>query len=156
MRRTAELDALAREVEQNLAQRFPTIELVDLAVHGGADAVLTLFIDRPGGVDLDTCAAVSGSLDALRERYTLEVSSPGLDRPLTKPAHFSQALGAHIAVRVAEPVAGRSNFRGQLTAASDTAADLAVEDGGETVRLEYENITRARVIHTFDDGGRHG
>ena len=111
-----ELEAI---IEATLAERFPEVELVDLEVRGGPAGTLTLFIDRPGGVDLELCAAVSQALDDVRERYALEVSSPGLDRRLRKPAHFAAALGRDVAVKMDEPQDGRSNFRGVLAAADD-------------------------------------
>ena len=84
-------EELESMIEATLAGRFPEVELVDLEVRGGPGGTLTLFIDRPGGVDLELCGAVSAALDDLRARYSLEVSSPGLDRRLRKPAHFAAA-----------------------------------------------------------------
>jgi len=141
-------------VEARLAERFPEVELVDLEVRGGGAGTLTLFIDSPGGVDLDLCAAVSEAFDELRERYTLEVSSPGLDRRLRKPAHFAAALGRDVAVTLAQPQAGRRNFRGVLTAADEAGVTLALAEGGEAT-LPLEAVARAHVVYTFDsDGGR--
>jgi ribosome maturation factor RimP len=143
-------------VEAVLAKRFPEVELVDLEARGGKTGTLTLFIDSPGGVDLELCAAVSQALDDLRERYTLEVSSPGLDRRLRKPAHFAAALGRDVAVTLSEPQGGRRNFRGELTVADETTVTLSLADGGEAV-LPIAAVARAHVVHNFDserDGGR--
>ncbi len=97
---------------------------------------------------------MSESLDDLRERYTLEVSSPGLDRRLRKPAHFAAALGRDVAVTLAAPQDGRRNFRGELTGADETAVTLALADGDE-VSLPLAAIARAHVVYNFDsDGGR--
>lgn len=147
-------EELETMVEATLAERFPEVELVDLEVRGGGAATLTLFVDAPGGVDLELCAAVSESLDDLRERYTLEVSSPGLDRRLRKPAHFAAALGRDVAVTLTAPQAGRRNFRGELTGAGETAVTLSLADGDE-VSLPLAAIARAHVVYNFDsDGGR--
>jgi ribosome maturation factor RimP len=147
-------EELETMVEAALAERFPEVELVDLEMRGGAAATLTLFIDRPGGVDLELCAAVSEALDDLRERYALEVSSPGLDRRLRKPAHFAAALGRDVAVTVSEPQDGRRNFRGALTAADEHTLTLFLPEGGE-VSLPIAAVARAHVVYNFDsDGGR--
>ena len=141
-------------VEARLAERFPQVELVDLEVRGGSAGTVTLFIDGPGGVDLDLCAAVSEAFDDLRERYALEVSSPGLDRRLRKPAHFAAALGRDVAVTLAEPHDGRRNFRGELTAADEGSVTLTLAEGGE-VTLPLAAVARAHVVYNFDrDGGR--
>jgi ribosome maturation factor RimP len=147
-------EELETMVEARLAERFPGVELVDLEVRGGRGGTLTLFIDGPGGVDLDLCAAVSQAFDDVRERYALEVSSPGLDRRLRKPAHFAAVLGREVAVTLSEPRDGRRNFRGVLTAAAETTVTLALADGGE-VTLPLAAVARAHVVYTFDsDGGR--
>ena len=141
-------------VEARLAERFPEVELVDLEVRGGSAGTVTLFIDSPGGVDLDLCAAVSEALGDLRERYALEVSSPGLDRRLRKPAHFAAALGRDVAVTLTQPQDGRRNFRGELTAAGDDSVTLTLAEGGEAT-LPLAAVARAHVVYNFDrDGGR--
>ena len=147
-------EELETMVEAVLAERFPEVELVDLEVRGGKAGTLTLFIDSPAGVDLELCAAVSQSLDDLRERYALEVSSPGLDRRLRKPEHFTAVLGREVAVTLAAPQDGRRNFRGVLTAADAATVSLALVDGGE-VTLPLAAVARAHVVYNFDsDGGR--
>jgi len=144
---------LAGEIEVALACHFPEVELVDLDVHSSA-GTLTLYIDRPGGVDLDLCAAVAAGLDEVRERYALEVSSPGLDRRLRTAAHFAAAVGEDVAVKLAAPKDGRSNFRGVLSAADEASVTLALADGG-TVRLPVTDIATAHVVYDFErNGGR--
>lgn len=155
MRRTREEQELERTVEDRLAQRFPDVELVDLEVRGGRDRTLTLFIDRADGVDLELCSAVSGALDDLRSRYALEVSSPGLDRPLTRPAHFQAAVGRRVALRAERPVDGRSNFDGLLAVATEDGVALELEDGRRQ-EFAYDGIAKAHVVYTFPhNGGRH-
>ena len=149
-------EELLRMLEAKLAERFPEVELVDLDVRGGPAGTLTLYIDRPGGVDLEVCAAVSHELDDVRGRFTLEVSSPGLDRRLRKPAHFAAVIGRDVALKLAAPLAGRTNFRGVLTGADEATVTLALADGGDAT-VPLAGIARAHMVYNFDsdsDGGR--
>jgi ribosome maturation factor RimP len=111
-----------------------------------------VFIDRdPGGVDLALCEQVTRELAALRDRYALEVSSPGLDRPLTRPRHFARVVGETVNVRTHQPVDGRKTFTGRLLHAGDEHIDI--DQDGETVRLSYPEIRRSNLV--FDPpGGR--
>ena len=150
-------EALETEIETALTAQFPEVELVDFEVRGGAAPTLTLFIDRPDGVDLDLCAAVSLALEGLRERFALEVSSPGLDRRLRKPEHFAAQLGREVAVQMSEPLQGRRNFRGLLAAADRDSVTLTLEDGG-SVTLPLTGLGKAHVVYRHEtdkrDGGR--
>jgi len=146
-----ELEAI---IDTALAERFPDVELVDLEVRGQPATTLTLFIDRPGGVDIDLCTAVSQSLEELRERFALEVSSPGLDRRLRKPAHFAAQLGREVAVQMARPIEGRRNFRGVLAAADDQSITLTLE-GGSSATLPLEALGKAHVVYKFETDGGH-
>jgi len=149
---TESREEIERQVESALTLEFPTVELVDLEIRGGGLPALTLFIDRPGGVDLDLCAAVAQALDELRERYTVEVSSPGLDRRLRKPTHFAAALGSDVAVRTAAPRNGRSNWRGRLTAVDGEGITLTL-DKSEVVTIPLATIARAHVLYNFMANG---
>ena len=135
----------------------PTIEqlgyeLSDLELKlGGRDGIVRVFIDKPDGVDLSDCEMVSRQLSALLDvedslpgRYTLEVSSPGLDRKLTKPAHFQRFTGAAVRVKLRFPVSGRRNFRGTLRAADDEKIEIEVD--GEPHSLKIATIESARLI----------
>ena len=95
----------------------PGVELLLAEVVSGT--TLRLFIDHPDGVTLAVCERVSGHLTDLREKYALEVSSPGQDRPLTKPQHFSRFLGRHARVRLREARDGHRSVTGELVGASD-------------------------------------
>ncbi len=138
---------LEAAVEETLAGHYADVEVVDLEVKGDR---LVVYVDRPGGVDLDLCADVSRVLDDLREGFALEVSSPGLDRPLRKPPHFVAAIGREVAVQMAAPVDGRRRFRGRLASADETTVTVELTDGAGEVRLEMSDIARAHVVHTFD------
>jgi ribosome maturation factor RimP len=145
---------LEQRVTTSLAAAFPDVELVDLEIGGGRAATLRLYIDRPRGVDLQLCADVTAALDDLRDEYTLEVSSPGLDRPLRKPEHFVAARGRRVHVRTSDPIRGRSNFRGVLAAADQDHLVVTLDDGSEA-RIALPAVSRAHVIFTFDDNGGH-
>ena len=149
---TESREEFERQVESALTLEFPAVELVDIETRGGALPTLTIFIDRPGGVDLDLCAAVAQALDGLRQRYAVEVSSPGLDRRLRKAAHFAAALGSEVAVHTAAPQDGRRNWRGRLTAADDEGVTLTLEEG-EVVTIPLATIARAHVLYNFTANG---
>lgn len=130
------------------------IELVDVEHKG---ATLRVFVDRPGGIDLDTIAAatevVSALLDAadpIPGRYVLEVSSPGLERPLRTPAQFKRAVGARVSVRTHPSVEGERRIEGTLTAADDHGI---VVDGRP---LAYADIERARTVFVWGAAPKPG
>jgi ribosome maturation factor RimP len=135
----------------------PTIEqlgyeLSDLELKlGGRDGIVRVFIDKPEGVDLSDCEIVSRQLSAILDvedplpgHYRLEVSSPGLDRKLTKPAHFQRFTGEKVRVKLRFPVAGRRNFRGTLMSADDEKIEVEVD--GESHSLQIATIESARLI----------
>ena len=130
-------------------------ELSDLELKlGGRDGIVRVFIDKPDGVDLSDCEIVSRQLSAVLDvedplpgHYRLEVSSPGLDRKLTKPGHFQRFLGETIRVKLRFPVAGRRNFRGILRAADEEQIEIEVD--GESHSLQLATIESARLIPSF-------
>ncbi len=136
-------------IETRLREFDPEVELI--ALEQPAAETLRLYIDRPGGVDLALCEAVTGELRDLLERYSLEVSSPGVDRPLTKPEHFRRFLGRRVRVRTEEPIEGRSNFTGTLAEADDDAVTVAAE--GAPVRIPLKRMRRANLVGDLNFGG---
>ena len=137
----------------------PTIErlgyeLTDLELKlGGRDGLLRLFIDKDDGIDLEDCEAVSRQVssildveDPLPGHYSLEVSSPGLDRTLTKPAHFQRFMGEDVRVKLRFPMDGRRNFRGALRAADEQHIEVEVD--GESFSLPLATIESARLVPT--------
>ena len=130
-------------------------ELSDLEMNIGArDGVIRLFIDKADGVGLEDCETVSSQISALLDvedlvpgHYVLEVSSPGLDRRLTKPEHFQQFMGEDVRVKLRFPIEGRRNFRGALRAADKE--NIEVEVDGESHRLPMATIQSARLIPTL-------
>ena len=125
----------------------------------GGRMVLRVVVDREGGLDLDTISETSERLsrrldleDFGNGRYSLEVSSPGLERPLKEPRHFRRSVGERVKVKTVEPVDGRKVFEGALVSA-DAEAIVIASDGGE-LRVPYENVASARTV--FDWGAAGG
>ena len=139
---------IQQEIETRLASCEPQVEVLLAEVVGGR--TLRLFIDHPDGVALDLCERVSRELGDLRERYALEVSSPGRDRPLAKPDHFRRFLGRRAQVRLRQPIAvpgggpPRRNVTGELVGADDRAVTVA-ESGG-MVAIPYADIQRSNLV----------
>ena len=136
------MTSLQAEIETRLATSEPEVEVLLVEVAGGS--TLRLFIDHPSGVTLDLCERVSGHLGEYRERYALEVSSPGSDRPLTKPQHFSRFLGRHARVRLREARDGHRSVTGELVGASEQDVTLAAADG--IVTIPYDQIARSNLV----------
>jgi ribosome maturation factor RimP len=136
------VSALQNEIEARLAVSEPDVEV--LLAEVVSDATLRLFIDHPDGVTLGLCERVSGHLSEYRERYALEVSSPGQDRPLTKPQHFSRFLGRRARVRLREARDGHKSVSGELVGASERDVTIAAGDG--IVTIAYEEIARSNLI----------
>jgi len=136
------------------------LELWDLTYRKeGGRMVLRVVVDREGGLDLGTISETSERLsrrldleDFGNRRYSLEVSSPGLERPLKEPRHFRRSVGERVKVKTVEPVDGRKVFEGALVSA-DAEAIVIASDGGE-LRIPYENVASARTV--FDWGAAGG
>ncbi len=136
------VNALHDEIEQRLAETEPEVEVLLAEVAPGA--TLRLFIDHPDGVTLALCERVSGHLTDYREQYSLEVSSPGQDRPLTKPQHYSRFLGRRARVRLREARGGHKSVTGELVGASEK--DVTIAAGGGIVTIPYEEIDRTNLV----------
>jgi len=126
-------------------------ELVELEFHGG---VLRIYIDRPEGVTLDDCQKVSQQLSAVLDvedpipgAYTLEVSSPGLDRPLRKPADFRRRTGQRVRIELLLPLNGRRRFTGTLRGVETD--EVLIEVDATLVRLPFAQIGKARLVPEF-------
>ncbi len=136
------MNALHDEIEQRLAETEPEVEVLLAEVASGA--TLRLYIDHPDGVTLALCERVSGHLTDYREQYSLEVSSPGQDRPLTKPQHYSRFLGRRARVRLREARGGHKSVTGELVGASEKDVTIAAGDG--IVTIPYEEIDRTNLV----------
>jgi ribosome maturation factor RimP len=139
---------LQTEIENRLAASEPDVEVLLAEVSG---TTLRLFIDHPEGVTLPLCERVTGHLSTYRDRFALEVSSPGQDRPLTKPQHYSRFLGRRARLRLREPrcewapTAERLvSLTGELVGASERDVTIAASDG--VVTIPYEQIARSNLI----------
>jgi len=130
------------QIETVLNTAEPEVEVLLAEVAPGG--VLRIFIDHPGGVSLELCERVTRELSDLRERYALEVSSPGRERPLTKPDHFRRYLGRRARVRTRGDHEGRRSFTGELVGASETEVTIAAETGLLTV--PYADIHRSHLV----------
>ena len=135
-----------RELQQEVAEavegRMPGVEV--LAVELGGPERMSVYIDRPGGVDLALCEEVSGVLRGYTDRFSLDVSSPGFERPLRTPRHFAGVVGRRVNVRTARDVAGRRRFKGQVVTAGDHAVTLAT--GAGEIDVPYDEIVRGNLI----------
>lgn len=128
-------------------------ELVDLEfAPAGSGGLLRLYIDAAQAITLDDCERVSRRVSAVLDaedpipgRYTLEVSSPGLDRVLRTREHFRRFVGSRVRVQLGTPLEGRRRFTGALREVLDDAVALDV-DGGERVLLRFEQIHKARLV----------
>ena len=145
----SDLPQLQNTIEERLERFDPTLELI--ALEQPAAETLRLYIDHPGGVDLALCETVTGELRDLLESWSLEVSSPGVDRPLTKPEHFRRFLGRRVKVQTHEAIAGQRNFTGTLAEADEESVSVAGETGA--VRIPFAGIRRSNLIPDFDFGG---
>ena len=129
------------EIETRLAETEPQVEVLLAEVRGD---LVRLFIDHPQGVSLELCERVTNLLPELRERYALEVSSPGAQRPLTKPEHFRRYVGRKAKVRTRDAKDGHRSFTGELLNANDVAVTVAASTG--VVSIAYADIHRSNLV----------
>ena len=144
---SSRLEALLEPVVTGLGYELVGVEYLSQGKH----SVLRLFIDQPEGISVDDCEAVSRQVSALldvedpiRGEYNLEVSSPGLDRPLFKAEHYQRFVGHGVRVRLKGPVEGRRKFSGTLQGVEDDTVVVMVD--GETYRLPLNMIDKANLI----------
>ena len=130
------------QIAATIAELDPRVELI--AVETPARESLRLYIDHPAGVGLDLCERVTLQVRDLLADYALEVSSPGLDRPLTKPEHFRRFIGHEVRIRTAEPVGGRKNFTGRLVAADAEA--VSIESEGGDAEIPFDLVSRSNLV----------
>jgi len=137
------------------------LELVDVELKSG---VLLVTVDRAGGVDLEAltdanraASTLLDELDPIPGKYSLEVSSPGIERTLRTPAHFVKAVGEMVTVKTRPQVPGDRRLRGRLLAADDEGFELAIDGAAEgRVRLSYPDIDRARTVFVWGPEPRPG
>ena len=152
------MSALTNKIHDSLsglleAEGFDLI----LVEYSRRSRVIRLFVDSADGMTLDNCTTVShlvgdvldaeGLDEALGGAYTLEVSSPGLDRPLTRPKDFIRFVGSKAKLTTRQPLGGRHKFEGELLAADNSA--IQIEQDGDSIQIAYEMIERARVVPEY-------
>jgi ribosome maturation factor RimP len=143
--RTDEPARIQAQVEERLGALEPDVEVLAVEiVGGGRSPTLRIFLDRSDGVDLELCTRATRHLRDLLREYTVEVSSPGPERPLTKVEHYRRFMGRNVRVRTREAIDGRREFKGELLGADDDGVALAGEWG--TVTIPHERIRRSNLV----------
>ena len=155
-------ERVRRVVERVTASARPLVEAEGLELvaveyqREPAGWILRVYVDRTGGVSLDDCERVSRQLgdlldvdDPVEHAYTLEVSSPGLDRPLVSEADFARFAGSQVRLQTEVPVEGQRRFKGRVLGAAGGAVRLALE-GGREVAIPHAAIERARLVLEWD------
>jgi ribosome maturation factor RimP len=136
------MSTIQADIEARLAEAEPEVEVLLAEIVGGR--LVRLFIDHPDGVTLELCERVTRELPEVRERYALEVSSPGAERPLTKPEHFHRFVGRRARVRTRGDHDGRRSFTGELLGATDETITVAADTG--VVSIAYDDIHRSNLL----------
>jgi ribosome maturation factor RimP len=155
-----EIDRI-REITERVATDFG-LEVVEVELKGGGKArTLKIYLDKPGGVTLDDCANVSREVGTILDvedvvpggQYTLEVSSPGLDRKLLKPSDYERFTGSLVKLQTREAVNGSRNFQGRLQGLRDgrVTLELAAKKKVAATQLEVElsNVEKANLVPEF-------
>ena len=137
--------SLQDRIEERLSVPEPEVEVLAVE-HAGSrrSPTLRVYLDRPGGVDLALCSRVTHHLRDLLAEYTVEVSSPGPERPLSRLEHYQRHLGSRVRVRTYEAIEGRSDFKGDLVGADAEGISLAADWG--MVRIPLTSIRRSNLI----------
>jgi len=136
------LDELQDQIERKLHDLDPEVELI--ALERPAAETLRLYIDHPNGVDLALCERATNQLRDMLEAWSLEVSSPGADRPLTKPEHFRRFMGRRVRVRTQEAIEGQRSFTGTLTAADER--QVRIDSGADQIEIPLSRIRRSNLV----------
>jgi ribosome maturation factor RimP len=135
--------SLQREVTQKVEGAIPGVEV--LALELVSPARFCVYIDHPAGVDHALCERVTNVLRGYLDTYTVDVSSPGLDRPLRTRAHFASVVGRRASLRTVDEISGRSRFRGEVVAAGERAVKLELGQNS-AVDIPYDAIVRGNLI----------
>ena len=145
------LNELLQPLVEDLGYEFIGLEYNPNPKH----SVLRIYIDHENGVGIQDCETVSRETaalldvkDPIRSRYNLEVSSPGLDRPLFTPAHYSEFTGYEVQINMYAPQDGRRKFTGPIVSAGESSVNI--EQDGSEVTLQYDNIAKAKLIPDYE------
>jgi ribosome maturation factor RimP len=142
---------LTREVTSTVEQGLPGVEV--LAVELSGPERFTVYIDHSAGVDHALCERVTNLLRGYLDRYTVDVSSPGIERPLRTPAHFRGAIGKKVSIRTDSDIVGRKRFRGTVASVDNNQLALAGANG-ERVSIPFERIVRGNLVDEGEHTGR--
>jgi ribosome maturation factor RimP len=132
---------LQKQIGKNVETALPGLEV--LAVELSAPDRFTVFVDHPEGVDHALCVRVTDVLRPLLQEYAIDVSSPGIERPLRTPAHFRNVVGRTVSVRTAER---KKKLQGEVVSAGERA--VTVRTGDESLEIPYEEIVRGNLVYT--------
>ena len=137
------MSTIQADVEARLAEREPEVEVLLAELKGDT---VELYIDHPEGVTLELCERVTHALPELLERYGLTVSSPGIERPLSKPDNFRRFIGRRARVRTREARDGHKSFTGELVGATEAEVTIAADSG--VVSIPYDAISRSNLVES--------
>lgn len=137
------MSTIQDDIEAKLAEREPEVEVLSAELRGDT---VELYIDHPDGVTLDLCERVTNALPELLEEHGLTVSSPGPERPLSKPEHFRRFIGQRAKVRTRAEHDGHKSFTGELVGASETEVTVAAGTG--VVTIPYSDISRSNLVES--------
>jgi ribosome maturation factor RimP len=149
------IEEIVTEIVLPIAQKH-SYELVDVEfIKEGANWYLRVYIDKPGGIHIDDCQIVSHELsekidkiDPIEQSYFLEVSSPGLERPLKKDRDFEKYSGELVEMKLFQPVDGRKVFEGELQGLKDNIISIK-QDNGELIGFEKDKVSKVRRVIKF-------
>ena len=149
--RVEKLNELLQPLVEDLGYEFIGLEYNP----NPKNSVLRIYIDREDGVGIEDCESVSRETaalldvkDPIRSHYNLEVSSPGLDRPLFTPAHYSEFTGCEAQITLFAPQEGRRKFKGTILDADENS--VSIEQDGSEVTLDYDNIAKAKLVPDYE------
>ncbi|MDX6687360.1 MAG: ribosome maturation factor RimP [Baekduia sp.] len=137
------MSTIQADIEAKLAEREPEVEVLLAEIKGD---LVELYIDHPDGVTLELCERVTHALPEVLEDYGLTVSSPGTERPLSKPDHFRRFIGKRARVRTREAHDGHKSFTGELVGASESEVTIAADTG--VVAIPYDAISRSNLVES--------
>ena len=137
------MSTIQDDIEAKLSEREPEVEVLSAELRGDT---IELFIDHPEGVTLDLCERVTHALPEILEEHGLTVSSPGPERPLSKPEHFRRFIGHRAKVRTRAEHDGHKSFTGELVGASET--EITVAAGTGVVTIPYSDISRSNLVES--------
>ena len=131
---------LTKQIEREVETALPGVEV--LAVELSGPDRFTVFVDHSAGVDHALCARVTGVLGEYLREYAIEVSSPGIERPVRKPEHFRNAIGSTVTLRTPE----RKRLRGEIVSAGESS--VVVRSGADTIEIPYDQVVRGNLVYT--------